>query len=287
MVVGYLAILFLTLATAVAFSYDAGVLLGGVALIAVQLLRGKPKSVLVIAVGMLLLWFIKPEIGDGREAARRSGCLTKVRQIQLAIYDYSRAHGHLPPPFTVDEAGRPMHSWRVLILPYLGDPELQTLYDKIDLTKPWSDPKNRAVGNQMPSIYRCPAFVPRYPGDEHTTAYVAVVGDETLWSPSQLVKLTDKKIDLSGKLSIIESERFRQHWMSTGDPSIAVLDSSAVGSLIKPGPHRGGVSACAFADVHVKAIRDDLPVENLRRMLTISVRKPGQQATTQSADSGR
>jgi hypothetical protein len=139
----------------------------------------------------------------------------------------------------------------------------------------------------MPGVYQCPAFIPRFPGEEYSTAYMAVVGDETLWRPSQPLKLTDKQVDLSGKLSIVEAERFRQHWMSTGDPSIEVLDSSAVGSLLKPGPHRGGVSACAFADVHVRAIRDDLPIENLRRLLTISAPEPVQQGTTQSADSER
>lgn len=39
--------------------------------------------------------------------------------VTMAVHAYGEAHGHLPSVIT-DGEGRPMHSWRVLLLPYLG-----------------------------------------------------------------------------------------------------------------------------------------------------------------------
>jgi len=38
----------------------------------------------------------------------------------LALFNYHDDYGSYPPAYIADESGRPMHSWRVLILPYLG-----------------------------------------------------------------------------------------------------------------------------------------------------------------------
>jgi hypothetical protein len=42
----------------------------------------------------------------------------------LAVANYEFANGAFPPPFLADASGRPMHSWRVLILPFLEQGEL-------------------------------------------------------------------------------------------------------------------------------------------------------------------
>ena len=64
--------------------------------------------------------------------------------------NYEQAYNALPPAYTVDANGRPLHSWRTLILPYL---EQESLYQTIDLSKPWNDPANaRAVETAFPSF---------------------------------------------------------------------------------------------------------------------------------------
>jgi type II secretory pathway pseudopilin PulG len=74
-----------------------------------------------------------------RPAARRTQCKNNLKQVALALHNYADDHHALPPAYTVDAKGRPLHSWRTLILPYLDE---QALYDSIDLSKPWDDPKN-------------------------------------------------------------------------------------------------------------------------------------------------
>ena len=82
----------------------------------------------------------------------------------------------LPPAYTVDAKGRPLHSWRTLILPYL---EQEPLYQTIDLSKPWNDPANaKALETSLP-VFRCPEAV----GPQNTTTYLAIVAPNGCFIP--------------------------------------------------------------------------------------------------------
>ena len=107
----------------------------------------------VLGLGLLVGLLLSARGGAG-PAARRNGCISNMKQIGLAVQSYESVHGHFPPAYTTDDQGNPLHSWRVLILPYLEEEEL---YDSIDLTKPWYHPDNLALANRMPWVYRCPA----------------------------------------------------------------------------------------------------------------------------------
>ena len=71
----------------------------------------------------------------GREPSRRSQCKNNLKQIGLALHNYHEKYQAFPPAYTVDATGKPLHSWRTLILPFVDQ---QALYDKIDLS-------NRAI----------------------------------------------------------------------------------------------------------------------------------------------
>lgn len=82
-----------------------------------------------------------------------------LENIALALHNYAaKNHGVLPPTYTVDSAGKPLHSWRTLILPYI---DYQDLYKKIDLSKSWNDPANAEVFKAHVKVYHCPSTVPR------------------------------------------------------------------------------------------------------------------------------
>ena len=87
----------------------------------------------------------------------------------VALQLYEEVHGALPPAYTTDADGKPLHSWRTLILPYM---EEQKLYESIDLAKPWNDPANAAAFKTVVAAYRCPS-VP-WEHDNRTT-YQAIV----------------------------------------------------------------------------------------------------------------
>jgi hypothetical protein len=57
-----------------------------------------------------------------------------LQRIAAALKAYSNDHGSYPTPTVTDATGRPLYSWRVLLLPYLGE---QGLYEKFVLQTTW------------------------------------------------------------------------------------------------------------------------------------------------------
>ena len=82
---------------------------------------------------------IVPSIAVAQGAAQRMACTNNIKQILLALHDYHDTCDALPPLYTVDEEGNPLHSWRVLILPFIGQ---QALYQQINLDEPWDSEHN-------------------------------------------------------------------------------------------------------------------------------------------------
>lgn len=81
---------------------------------------------------------------------------SNLERIVAALKQYGDANnGVLPAAYTVDEAGRPLHSWRVAILPYLGEEEAK-LYAQIRLDEPWNSEWNSRFHSQRPNIFACP-----------------------------------------------------------------------------------------------------------------------------------
>ncbi len=86
-----------------------------------------------------------------RENAARSQCTNNLQQIGLAMHNYHDRHKTFPPAYTVDKAGKPLLSWRVLILPYLDQ---EALYKEFHLDDPWDSVHNRrsSTGCLRPTI---------------------------------------------------------------------------------------------------------------------------------------
>src|SRR5204863_3233790 len=73
----------------------------------------------ILGIGAVLIALLLPPVSRGREGARRSQCKNNLKQIALALRQYEAEYHALPPAYTVDADGKPLHSWRTLILPYL------------------------------------------------------------------------------------------------------------------------------------------------------------------------
>ncbi|MDO4628255.1 MAG: DUF1559 domain-containing protein [Planctomycetia bacterium] len=109
-----------------------------------------------------------------------------LRKLGIAMQRYRLEHdGLLPPAFSVDAEGKPLHSWRVLILPYIGDEKCKELYAKIRLDEPWDSVYNKEFHDEMPEVFRCPGLdkpVNRKqvsPASE--TNYSVIVGENQLF----------------------------------------------------------------------------------------------------------
>lgn len=208
-------------------------------------------ALLGIAIGMLLPPIARYPV----PASQRTFCLNNIRQLVLAMHNYHSANGHFPPAHTVDDQGNPLHSWRVLILPYLDENEL---YSKIDLTVPWDHPNNLAFHNQMPEIYHCLAD----PTNDGTTAYLMATGPNCFGNQAEERQFDDFLDGTSYTVAIIESTTKRTNWMSPNDISIEdllKLQNQTDASTLITSNHPGG-SNVGFADGSASFIDDTTTV---------------------------
>ena len=104
-----------------------------------------------------------------RESARREQCRNNLKQIGLAMQATMTPSAAFPPAAIVDKQGKPMLSWRVAILPYLG----RAVYPGFDLDEPWDSPHNLALVNDRPDVFACSSDLDLKPG---MTGYQVVVG---------------------------------------------------------------------------------------------------------------
>lgn len=102
----------------------------------------------------------------------RSVCQQNLRRISIAMLRYEKDHGRLPPAFSTDSGGKKLHSWRVLLLPYLGE---QELFAKIRLGEPWDSSHNCRFNGSCPLVYNCPSCESCQNGD---SSYCLILGNE-------------------------------------------------------------------------------------------------------------
>ncbi len=121
-----------------------------------------------------------------------------MQRIMLAMLLYEREHGTLPPAWSVDAAGDPLHSWRVLLLPYLGH---EALYEKIRLGEPWDSEHNRQFHGEDMAVYRCPSDLVATLGQ---ATYSVVVGPDMPFEAGQGKRLTDFGPDSDDMILLVE-----------------------------------------------------------------------------------
>lgn len=115
---------------------------------------------------------------------RHAETVRKFQQLGVAFQLYRLEHdGKLPPAFTRNAEGKPLHSWRVLLLPYLGETEL---FEKLRLDEPWDSEWNRQFHDQCPAVFQLSGMLGETelswkelaPGETNCTVFI---GEKTLF----------------------------------------------------------------------------------------------------------
>ncbi len=115
------------------------------------------ESVLA-TVGMALVVAISSlAFRNVQESAMRTRSADNLRRIAAALQSYQNDEGRLPPAVVYDEEGHPLHSWRVLLLPYLRE---EQLHRRFRFREPWDSPHNKQLLAAMPEVYRSPRHEP-------------------------------------------------------------------------------------------------------------------------------
>ena len=192
-------------------------------------------------------------LGMHNEAARRAECVNNLKQIALGMYNFVSDKGALPPAAISSADGKPLLSWRVALLPYLGQ---DSLYKQFKLDEPWDSPSNLALLAQMPNVYHCPSDLP----SATNTRYQAVVGPGTIFDGAEGIGL-DKILDgTSNTLMVVEAAN-PVEWTQPDDLDAATI-VGGMGSR-----HPGGANA-AFADGSVWFIKRTVNPATLKALTT-------------------
>lgn len=146
----------------------------------------------------------------------RSVSKANLGQISAALQSYHKVNGCFPPAYIADKNGKPMHSWRTLILPYLNHNDIYRAYD---FNEPWDGPNNKRL-----SAVQVPEFL--CPGDQEAgeakTTYVAVVAANTAWAGDKPRKSADLS-PLSRTVMLVEIANSNISWAEPRDLSLDSL----------------------------------------------------------------
>jgi hypothetical protein len=96
------------------------------------------------------------------------------------IGKYAKQKGTFPAAYIADAAGKPLLSWRVAILPYLGQEEL---YKQFRLNEPWDSEHNRKLAARMPACFQS-----KVAGKPDETNFLAVCGEKAVFPGGRAIR---------------------------------------------------------------------------------------------------
>ncbi len=207
-----------------------------------------------IAVALLL-----PAVQAAREAANRNVSQNNLKQIALCMLNYEDQHKNLPPRAFFDKDGKPLLSWRVMMLP---DMDESNLFQQFHFDEPWDSEHNKTLIEKMPDTYKDPRFnLP--PG---MTMYQAVVGKGCVFEgPDKGIKLrqiTDGTSKTAGVVAVSPDKAVPwtkpEDWEF--DPKHPLRDLE--------NPSAGGIIQLMFIDGHIEGVRGTINPDVLKAVFT-------------------
>jgi hypothetical protein len=124
----------------------------------------------------------------------------KLKEISLGMHKYHAEHGRLPLAAVFAENGKPLLSWRVLLLPYI---EQGKLYRQFKMNEAWDSPHNIKLLPNIPNTYSPVEEFP--PHEAFTTFYQIFVGKGTPFEGRNGLRLEDVRSRLDNTFLIVEA----------------------------------------------------------------------------------
>jgi hypothetical protein len=191
-----------------------------------------------------------------------------MSQLTFALLNYHEVHGAFPPAYVADADGTPMHSWRVLVLPFLDGNDIYTQY-RFD--EPWNGPNNRDLARRRSNaLWHCPNT--SHQDDSPLTDYVLITGPGTAFPSPATTTLADFLDGPANSILLVEIANSEIHWMEPRDLEVDRM-SFRVNDRTQPsisGLHPAG-PAVVFADA-ITAYRLEASVRptTVRALTTIA-----------------
>ena len=145
-------------------------------------------------------------------AVDRAKAFQNMQRLAFAMLDLENLYGFYPtavPDPSLPESEllpndmrSPLLSWRVRLLPLLGEEEL---FNQFDTLQPWDAPQNRALLDRMPAIYR-PIWADEAGLPSGQTTYRLLTTEGSLWE-QPMPSSNRLKDGLSNAILIVEGGR--------------------------------------------------------------------------------
>ena len=191
-----------------------------------------------------------------REASARIQSANNLKQLALAMHNYHDATGHFPPAAVYDKNGKPLLSWRVLLLPYLDQ---NTLYQQFKLDEPWDSDNNKKLLEKMPAVFAAP--MDEQALKNHETHYQGFVGKGSIFDGKKGVSLTDITDGTSNTIMFAEAGK-AVPWTKPDDLAFEGKLLPKVGGLFP------NIFQAAMCDGSVRGIPMSIKEETLRAAIT-------------------
>ena len=176
----------------------------------------------------------------------------------MAMHNYHDKHGQLPPAVVHGKDGRPLLSWRVLILPFLENGDL---YSQFRLDEPWDSRHNKKLLEKMPAVFT--PFDGSSPPQPHTTFYQVFVGKGAAFEGREGLRLRNDFPDRTSDTFLVVEAGTAVPWTKPED-----LPYHPDRPLPKLGGLFPGTFRAAFADGSVRTVPQDTDEATLRAAIT-------------------
>lgn len=209
------------------------------------------------------IWIIEP----AKEAGRRSQCVNNLKQIGVSLLAYADVHQRLPAAYGVDADRQPIHSWRLMIVPFGAS--TGALFEGYDYDQSWDFPANQAIADRFGhGTYRCPS-APRSQPLTHAN-YVMPLGPHAVSDGPNSATFGQFSDGLSNTIVAGEIANSDIYWT---EPRDLPLDATnfRVNDRSQPNfssSHRGA-AMFVFADGHIEALSDQTDPAVLKALLSI------------------
>lgn len=219
--------------------------------------------VLVVGAAALLVTMRK----DAVESARSAKCRSQLEAIGLALLSYHKKHGTFPPAYFCDKSGKPVNSWRLLVV------DLAFYHRNVssgyDVGQSWDAQTNTKFGLHTQTVeeFQCPSAGN---GGSTITNYVAVVGRNTMWPGCKPAKLAADGSD-DDKILVIEVINSDILWMAPRDLTLEqALEAIQPKAGIGIGSHHSDGIHYLTVGGAVRALDPNIDRESLRKLLVRS-----------------
>jgi hypothetical protein len=196
-----------------------------------------------IFVPLTLIALLLPAVQAAREAARRAQCVNNLKQIALAMHNYADTYGCFPPAATYDADGKPLLSWRVLILPFIDG---ENISGQFHLDEAWDSPANKPLADQMPSAFRCPSE----PEAKGLTTYQVIVDPRSIFTGKPAGVPVNAVTDGTSNTLLVVESKSTVPWTKPED-----LSTKSSDPLLGAGSKHPGGFDVAMADGSIRFFR--------------------------------